>query len=87
MKAINRLLGLITAVLILGFVYIWMFVPEKKHEIQDWWYGMTIDCNQLQREVSNHQRCKRSDDCELTRKESIRAEKFEALYGRYCGKL
>ncbi len=87
MKAINKLIGLAIAVLVLGFAYVWMFVPEKKQEIHDWWYGMTIDCNQMRSEVSNHQRCKRSDDCELARKESIRAEKLEAQYGRYCGKL
>ena len=87
MKAINRLLGLITAVLVLGFLYVWMFVPEKKQEIQDWWYGMLIDCDQLQREVSNHQRCIRSDDCELARKERIRAEKLEQQYRNYCSEL
>ena len=87
MKAINNLIGLIVAVLVLGFAYAWMFVPEEKQEIQDWWYGMTIDCDQLRSEVWNHQQCKRSDDCELARKESIRAEKLAAQYGRYCGKL
>ena len=87
MKAINNLIGLVTALLVFGFAYAWIFVPEKKQEIQDWWYGVTIDCDQLRREVWNHQQCKRSDDCELARKESIRAEKLEAQYGRYCGKL
>ena len=87
MKAINNLIGLITAVLVLGFVYVWMFVPEKKHDIQDWWYDMTIDCDQLRLEVMNHQSCKRSDDCELARKESIRAEKAELQYRKYCGNL
>ena len=87
MKEIDKLIGLIAAVLILSFAYVWMFVPEKKHEIQDWWYGMTIDCDQLRREVENHQRCKRSDDCELARRESIRAEKLERQYQNYCGKL
>ncbi len=82
MKAINNLIGLVTAVLVFGFAYVWMFVPEKKQEIQDWWYGMTVDCDQLRSEVWNHQQCKRSDDCELARKESIRAEKLEAQYGR-----
>ncbi len=87
MKTINYWIGLIISVLVLGFAYVWMFVPEKKQEIQDWWYDLTIDCDQLHSEVSNHQRCKISDDCELARKESIRAEKLEAQYGRYCGKL
>jgi len=87
MKLINTLIGLITTGLVLLFLYVWMFVPEKKQEIQDRWYDMTIDCEQLHREVSNHQRCKTSNDCELARKESIRAEKLEAQYGRYCGKL
>ncbi len=87
MKEIDYWIGLIASVLVLGFTYVWMFVPEKKQEIQDWWYGMTIDCDQLRSEVLNHQRCKRSDDCELARKESIRAEKLEVQYGRYCGKL
>ncbi len=87
MKTINDWIGLIAAVLVLGFVYVWMFVPEKKQDIQDWWYGTTIDCDQLRREVSNHQRCKRSDDRKLARKESIRAEKLEAQYDKYCGKL
>ena len=84
MKAINNLIGLVTAVLVLGFAYVWMFVPEKKQEIQDWWYGMTIDCSQMQSEVINHQLCKTSDDCELSRKESIRAEKLEVQYSTYC---
>jgi len=35
MKAINNLIGLVTAVLVLGFAYVWMFVPERKQEIQD----------------------------------------------------
>ena len=76
-----------TAVLVLGFAYVWMFVPEKKQEIQDWWYGMTIDCDQLHRDVTRHQLCKRRDDCELARKESIRAVKLEVQYSRYCGAL
>ena len=87
MKAINDWIGLIIAMLVFGFAYVWMFVPEKKQEIQDWWYGMTIDCDQLRREVWNHQQCKRSDDCELARKESIRAEKLEVQYRKYCEKL
>ena len=87
MKLINTLIGLIVIVLVFAFAYVWMFVPEKKQEIQDSWYSMTIDCDQMYSEVSNHQRCKRSDDCELARKESIRAEKLEAQYARYCGKL
>ena len=86
MKLINTIIGLIVIVLVFAFVYVWMFVPEKKHEIQDWWYSMTIDCHQMYSEVSNHQRCKSSDDCELARKESIRAEKLEAQYDRYCSK-
>jgi hypothetical protein len=87
MKFINSIIGLVVIVLSSAFVYVWMFVPEKKQEIQDWWYGMTIDCHQMHSVVSNHQRCKRSDDCELARKESIRAEKLEAQYVRYCAKL
>jgi hypothetical protein len=87
MALINKLIGLITTVLVLVFLYVWMFVPEQKQEIQDWYYGMTIDCQQMHSEVSHHQDCKISDDCELARRESIRAEKIEAQYGRYCGKL
>lgn len=87
MKLLNSLIGLTATVFVLGFVYVWMFVPVKQQEIQDWWYRMTIDCDQMHSEVSHHQRCKISDDCELTRKESIRAEKLEVRYGRYCGKL
>ena len=87
MKSIDGLIGLIAAVLVLGFMFMWFFVPEKKQEIQDWWYGMTIDCDQLHSEVSHHQRCKTSDDCELARKESIRAEQLEVQYRRYCGAL
>lgn len=87
MKAINKLIGLTTALAILGFSYVWMFVPEKKQEIQDWWYGMTIECEQLQQEVASHQRCKTSDDCELARKDAIRAEKLEQQYQDYCGEL
>jgi hypothetical protein len=45
---------------------------------------MTIDCQQMHSEVSNHQSCKISEDCELSRRESIRAEKLEAQYRRYC---
>jgi hypothetical protein len=84
MALINKLIGLIATVLALAFVYVWMFVPEQKHDIQDWYYSMTIDCEQMHSEVSNHQRCKISDDCELARGESVRAEKLEAQYGRYC---
>jgi len=87
MKALNNWLGLVVAVLVLGFAYVWMFAPEKKQEIQDWWYGMTVDCDQLHSEVTHHQLCKTRDDCELARKESIRAEKLEVLYSKYCGAL
>ena len=87
MKLINSLIGLIATVFVLGFVYVWLFVPEKKQEIQDWWYRMTIDCGQMHSEVSHHRDCKIRDDCELVRRESIRAVKLEAQYGRYCGKL
>jgi hypothetical protein len=87
MKLLNESIALTATVFVLGFAYVWMFVPEKKQEIQGWWYGMIIDCDQMRSEISNQQRCKRSDDCELARKESIRAEKLEVLYGRYCGKL
>ena len=86
MILINKLIGLIAAVLVLGFLYVWEFEPEQKQELQDWWYRMTIDCQQMHSDVSNHQRCKISDDCELARKESIRAEKLEAQYDRYCGR-
>ena len=85
MALINKLIGLIAVILVLVFLYAWMFVPEQKQDIQDWYYGMTIDCQQMHSEVFNHQSCKISDDCELARKESIRAEKLEAQYGRYCG--
>ena len=87
MKLINSLIGLTATVFVLGFVYVWLFVPEKKQEIQDWWYRMTIDCDQMHSEVSHHQDCKIRNDCELVRRESIRAAKLEAQYGRYCGKL
>jgi hypothetical protein len=87
MKLINTTVGLIITVFILALAYVWVFAPEKKQEIQDWWYSTTIDCQQMYIQVSNHQRCERRDDCELTRKESIRAEKLAAQYGRYCGKL
>jgi hypothetical protein len=86
MILINKLIGLIAAVLVLGFLYVWEFEPEQKQELQDWWYRMTIDCQQMHSDVSNHQRCKISDDCELARKEAIRAEKLEAQYDRYCGR-
>ena len=78
MALINNLIGLITTVLVIVFLYVWRFVPEQKQEIQDWYYGMTIDCKQMHSEVSNHQSCKISDDCELARTESIMAEKLEA---------
>ena len=86
MILINKLIGLIATVLVLGFLYVWVFEPEQKQELQDWWYRMTIDCEQMHSEVSSHQRCKISDDCELARKESIRAEKLKAQYVRYCGR-
>ena len=87
MILINKLIGFIASVLVLGFLYVWIFVPEKKQEIQDWWYGMIIDCQQMHSEVTHYQRCKISDDCELVRRASIRAEMVEAQYGRYCSKL
>lgn len=87
MKLINTTFALVVTVFFLAFAYVWMFMPEKKQEIHDWWYGKTIDCQQMYSDVSSHQRCKRSDDCELARKESIRAEKIAAQYGKYCGKL
>ncbi len=87
MKAIGEWIGLLAVVLVLGFVSLWWFMPDKKQDIQDWWYGMTIDCVQMQREVINDQLCKTSDDCELVRKEAIRAKKLEAHYSRYCGSL
>lgn len=87
MKALNRLLGLLLALLVLWFLYVWSFVPEKKQGIQDWWYEMMIDCEQLQQEISNHQRCERSDDCELARREKVRAKKLELQYHEYCSKL
>jgi len=87
MKLLRQLIALTATVFLLGFAYVWMFVPEKKQEIQGWWYGIIIDCDQMHSDILSHQRCKRSDDCELARKESIRAEKLEVLYGKYCGKL
>ena len=86
MILINKLIGLIATVLVFGFLYVWVFEPEQKQELQDWWYRMTIDCQQMHSDVSNHQRCKISDDCELARKEAIRADKLEAQYDRYCGR-
>lgn len=87
MKTINEWMGLLVAVFLLGFAYVWIFEPEKKQEIQDRWYRMTIECDELQREVSLHQRCTTSEDCELARKESIRAEKAKAQYNRYCSRI
>lgn len=85
MKLINKLLGIIATALLFGFVFVWLFMPDKKQEIKDWWYGATIDCDQMQRELINDQQCKLSNDCTLSRKESIRADKLEAQYNRYCG--
>ena len=87
MKVLRELIALTVTVFVLGFAYVWMFVPEKKQEIQAWWYGIIIDCNQMHSDILNHQRCNKSDDCELVRRESIKAEKIEVLYGKYCGKL
>jgi hypothetical protein len=87
MKLINKLLSLAIALLVLGFVYVWIFVPEEKREIQDWWYEMIIDCDQMHGEISTYQVCKRNADCELPRKESIRAAKLEEQYAKYCGEL
>lgn len=87
MKLINSLIGLAAIVFVFWFAYVWMFMPEKKQEIQDWYYDLTIDCDQLRDSVWNARQCKISDDCELVRKEAIRAETLEAQYGRYCGKL
>ena len=87
MKEADNGIGLIAAVVVLGFMFVWFFVPDKKQAIQHWWYGMTIDCDQIHSEVSHHHRCKISDDCELVRSESIRADELEVQYGRYFGKL
>lgn len=84
MKAINSLLGSIAAALVVWFLYVWAFAPEKKQDILNWWNSVVIDCQQLQQEVSSHQRCKLDDDCELPRKEKIRAEKLERQYRQYC---
>ena len=43
MKLLSELIALTATVFVLGFAYVWMFVPEKKQEIQDCWYGMIID--------------------------------------------
>jgi uncharacterized membrane protein YqhA len=87
MKLLNKLVGLTVTVLSIWFLYVWMFVPDRKHDMQDRWYGMMTDCEQLYAEVSNHQRCKVSADCELARTEAINAEALEAQYARYCGKF
>lgn len=87
MKLINSLIGLAAIAFVFWLAYVWVFMPEKKQEIQDWYYGLTIDCNQMRDSAWNLRQCKISDDCELARKEAIRAEKLEAQYGRYCGKL
>jgi len=87
MKTLNDWIGLIAAIVAICFSFIWLYVPEKKQAIQDWWYGMTLDCAQMHGELWNDQRCKTSDDCELAHKELIRAEKLEVLYARYCGSL
>lgn len=87
MKLLSELIALAATIFVLGFAYVWMFVPEKKEDIQGLWYGIILDCDQMHSDILNHQRCKRSDDCELARKESIRAEKLEVLHNRYCGKL
>lgn len=84
MKALNGLLGLVAAAIVVWFLYVWTFEPQTKNDIQDWWYSMTIDCEQLQQEVSSHQRCILNDDCELPGKEKIRAEKLEVQYRKYC---
>lgn len=85
MKLIKSIIGLFVVVILAAFVYVWMFMPDKKQEIKDRWYDMIIDCEQLRSEVSNHQRCERSDDCQLARKVRIRVEKLEAQYAKYCG--
>ena len=84
MKTLNRWLGLLVAAAIIGFVYVWLFVPEKRQEIEDWWFVLTNDCVQMHAELINDQECKISDDCELSRKESIRADTLEDQYLRYC---
>ncbi len=84
MKTINDWIGLVIALLVLGFAITWLFAPEKKQAIQDWWYGMTVDCDQLHSEISRHQLCKTSDDCDLAPKESIRAQELADRYRRYC---
>jgi hypothetical protein len=84
MKFINSLLGWAATLAILGFVYVWMFVPDKKQDIKDWWYGENVDCSQMHVELVNDRRCKTDDDCELSHKEAIKADELEAQYRRYC---
>jgi len=85
-KAINTFVGVTTALLFLGFVYVWTSAPMEKRAIQDWWYGLSIDCEQLQRDVSNQQRCERSADCELSRRAAASAEELQAQYRQYCSR-
>ena len=87
MKKIEEWLGVIAIILVLGFVFVWAFVPEKKQDIQDWWYSVTLDCDQMQRAVINDQQCKTSNECELSGKELIEADKLAAQYVRYCGAI
>ena len=84
MKTIGDWIGLVAALLVFAFIVTWFFLPEKKQSMLDWWHAMTIDCQQLHSEISNDENCETSDDCDLSRKESIRAKKAELRYDRYC---
>ncbi len=87
MKRLNELIGWTFTLLVLCFAIAWLFMPEKKQAMQDWWYGSTVDCPALRAELWNDQLCIQDDDCGLARKESIRADKLEKHYARYCGPL
>jgi hypothetical protein len=84
MKTVNKVLGLVVAIAVMGFVYVWLFVPDTKQDIEDWWFVLTNDCVQMHAELINDQECKISDDCELNGKESKRADKLEEEYLRHC---
>jgi hypothetical protein len=87
MKKLNELLGIMLTIAVIGFIVVWLFMPTEKQAMLDWWYGSTVDCPSLRAEIITDRKCQRDDDCELARKERIRAEAQVERYEEYCGSL
>lgn len=71
---------------VVGFLYVWLFLPQGKQAIIDWWYGATLDCVEMQNDIANHRRCELSPDCQLSGRETRRARELDSQYARYCSR-